>query len=136
MATAYRRHFERHLAGCVMGFLLGLFPARLWIYAAIAAIIFALGGTAAWQVQEWRYGKKEADRLAKIVKVAEKQVVVDNKATEDRVKTVTVYKQGATKIVERIVYETISAPAPSICDRSPASLHDLTELINAANGAR
>lgn len=119
-----------------MGFLLGLFPARLWIYAAIAAIIFALGGTAAWQVQEWRYGKKEADRLAKIVKVAEKQVVVDNKATEDRVKTVTVYKQGATKIVERIVYETISAPAPSICDRSPASLHDLTELINAANGAR
>lgn len=37
-----------------MGFLLGLFPARLWIYAAIAAVIFALGGTSAWKVQAWR----------------------------------------------------------------------------------
>ena len=37
-----------------MGFLLALFPGRLWIYAAATAVIFALGGTSAWKVQAWR----------------------------------------------------------------------------------
>lgn len=112
------------------------FPARLWIYAAVSIAIFAAGGHSAWTVQDWRYGKKEADRLTKIVKVAEKQIVVDNKATEARVKTVTVYKQAATKIVERIVYETIQTPAPVVCDRTADSLRDITDLIHAANATR
>lgn len=112
------------------------FPARLWIHAAVAIAIFSAGGYSAWTVQDWRYGKKEADRLSKIVKVVEKQTTVDNKNTGDRIKTVTVYKQGATKIVERIVYETIQNPVPVVCDRTPDSLRDITDLIHAANATR
>lgn len=37
-----------------MGFLLALFPARLWIYLALAGVVFAAGGTTAWKVQQWR----------------------------------------------------------------------------------
>ena len=123
----------RNIFGIVTGFFAG---GGLWVYVAGALAIAIPVSYGTWQVQNWRYGKKEADRLAKIVKVTEKQAMVDNKSTEERIKTVTVYKQGATKIVERIVYESIKNPAPVICDRSPASLRDLTELITSANRAR
>lgn len=123
----------RNIFGIVTGFFAG---GGLWVYAAGALAVAVPVSYGTWQLQNWRYGKIEADRLANIVKVAEKQVSIDNKSTEERIKTVTVYKQGATKIVEKLIYETIEKPVPAVCDRSADSLHNITELINAANATR
>lgn len=49
-----------------MGFLLTMFPARLWGYLAIAGIIFAMGGTAAWKVQQWRITSIKAEHALAI----------------------------------------------------------------------
>ena len=44
-----------------MGWLLALFPGRLFGYLAIAGVIFAMGGTAAWKVQQWRITNIKAE---------------------------------------------------------------------------
>lgn len=38
--------------------------ARLWTYAATGLVAAALASTCTWRVQEWRWGAKEAQRLA------------------------------------------------------------------------
>ena len=44
----------------ILAAIAGLFPARLWIYLAIAAAVFTLGGTSAWKVQASRIDRIEA----------------------------------------------------------------------------
>lgn len=64
-----------------MGFLLALFPGRLWGYLAIAAVIFGLGGTAAYKVQAWRITNIKAEHTQAIAKAAA-QVVAAEKANQ------------------------------------------------------
>lgn len=64
-----------------MGFLLALFPGRLWGYLAIAGVIFGLGGTSAWQVQAWRITNIKAEHTQAIAK-ATAQVVAAEKANQ------------------------------------------------------
>lgn len=51
-----------------MGWLLALFPGRLWGYVAIAGVIFALGGTAAYKVQAWRITNIKAEHTQALAK--------------------------------------------------------------------
>lgn len=113
-----------------------LFPGRLYIYFALALSLFGVGAYSAWQVQNWRQDSNKLAVAEKTIEAGVKQTNTDNTLTAERIQTVTVYKQGATKIVERIVYETIQNPAPVMCDRSADSLRDITSLVNAANSAR
>lgn len=112
------------------------FPGRLYIYFALALSLFGAGAYSAWQVQNWRQSSNKLAVAEKTIAAVVQQANTDNALTTERVKTITIYKQGATKIVEKIVYETIQNPAPAICDRTPDSLRDIAALINAANGAR
>lgn len=119
-----------------MGWLLAIFPGRLWIYLAVALGLYGAGTYSGWQVQSWRQAKNEVYGLKKTIATTGKQITADNKQADERIKTVTVYKQGATKIVEKIVYETITNKAPEICNRTEESLNDLVKLIDSANLAR
>lgn len=112
------------------------FPGRLYIYLALALSLFGAGAYSAWQVQNWRQASNKLAVAEKTIEAGVKQTKTDNALTAERVKTVTVYKEGATKIVERIIYETIQNPAPVVCDRTADSLRDVTDLVHAANAAR
>lgn len=39
-----------------MTWLLKLFPGQVWIYAAVLASAFTMGGTATYKLQSWRFG--------------------------------------------------------------------------------
>jgi hypothetical protein len=55
-----------------MGFLLALFPGRLWGYVAIAGVIFGMGGTAAWKVQAWRITHIKAEHTQQVAEATAK----------------------------------------------------------------
>ena len=55
-----------------MGFLLALFPGRLYGYLAIAGVIFATGGTAAWKVQAWRITNIKAEHAVALAEATAK----------------------------------------------------------------
>ena len=55
-----------------MGFLLALFPGRLWGYLAIAGVIFAMGGTAAYKVQQWRITNIKAEHAVALAEATAK----------------------------------------------------------------
>jgi hypothetical protein len=50
-----------------MTWLLNLFPGRIVFYLVFAGAVFAAGGTAAWQVQQWRFDSKEKERVEQIL---------------------------------------------------------------------
>ena len=51
---------------------MNLFPARLWTYLAIAGVIFAAGGGAAWKVQSWRITGIRAEYALQIADAKER----------------------------------------------------------------
>ena len=55
-----------------MGFLLALFPGRLVGYLAIAGVIFATGGTAAYKVQQWRITNIKAEHAVALAEATAK----------------------------------------------------------------
>ena len=46
-----------------MNVLAAFFPGKLWVYLAVVGVVFAAGGTGAWQLQEMRYGNIEKERV-------------------------------------------------------------------------
>ena len=67
-----------------MGWLLALFPGRLFGYLAIAGVIFAMGGTAAYKVQAWRITNIKAAHAVALAD-AKERVNAAEKANLERI---------------------------------------------------
>ena len=80
----------------------------LYTHAAAALLGAALAFGGAWKVQDWRYGKKEADRLAALVKAETKR----DKASYE---AATNFEKGRTRV--ETVFETITETVEVIVDR-------------------
>ena len=80
----------------------------MWVWAAVCAVAFAAGGTMAWQVQNWRYGAKEAGRLQLVAEQARKNERTADLGTTaheaDRAKLRTQFIT-VTKVAERVILE-------------------------------
>lgn len=113
-----------------------LFPSRLYVYLALALSLFGAGAYSAWQVQNWRQAKTKLASAEKTIAAVAKQTSTDNALTTERVKTVTVYKTGATKFIKETIYETAAAPDSVRCDAPPERVSNFNAAIDAANAAR
>lgn len=110
----------------------------IYAHAAAALIAAAVAAAGAWQVQEWRYGAKEAERLEEAARDrmrAEKNIdaaAVGNEKDKARIRTEFI---TITETVERIVREPfyVAADAPACLDA--AGLHELATAIGAAPAA-
>jgi cytochrome c1 len=80
----------------------------LYTHAAAALLGAALAFGGAWKVQDWRYGKKEADRLAALVKAETKR----DKASYE---AATNFEKGRTRV--ETVFNTITETVEVIVDR-------------------
>lgn len=143
-----------------MGFLLGLFPARLWIYAAIAGVIFAMGGTAAYKVQAWRITNIKAEHTQAIAK-ATALVAAAEQANQTRIieaqnvktKRETVIQSAAVTVrnerygLRDTTNAFIAKATPSTCndrakavavvfDQCAARLEDLAEVADRLESDR
>ncbi len=112
------------------------FPGKLYIYLIVALSLFGAGAYSAWQVQNWRQAKNKLVVAEKTIEAGVKQTNTDNTLTTERVKTVTVYKQGATKFIKETIYETAAAPDSVLCDAPAERVSNFAAAIDAANAAR
>lgn len=84
----------------------------LWTHVAAGVLGLAIGFGSAWQTQDWRYGAKEAKRLAAIeatadkddkgTKVAATGLESDKAKIEIRYRTIT---KTVTKFIDRPIYQ-------------------------------
>jgi outer membrane murein-binding lipoprotein Lpp len=87
----------------------------MWVWAAVCAVAFAVGGATAWKVQDWRYGSKEAERLeaaAEHKRMNER--AADRGATgheadkaKIRAQFITITKEAERVILEKPVYRNV-----------------------------
>lgn len=112
------------------------FPGKLYIYFALALGLFGAGVYSGWQVQNRRQASNKLAVAEKTIETSAKQTGADNQLAAARVETVTVYKQGATKFIKEIVYETAANPSPAVCDAPAERMSSFNAAIDAANAAR
>ena len=112
------------------------FPGKLYIYLIVALSLYAAGAYSAWQVQNWRQASNKLAVAEKTIETGVKQTGTDNKLAAERVRTVTVYKEGATQFIKEIVYETAANPSPAVCDAPAERVSRFDAAIDAANAAR
>jgi hypothetical protein len=103
----------------------------LYLYAAVAVASAVAAGSAAWQVQNWRYGAKEHEReVAHQREVLRKTEKIDTSAVRHE----TAKTRIETEIVEierevvRVVKEPFYVDAPACLD------DDGMRLVNEAAG--
>jgi hypothetical protein len=93
----------------------------MYVYVAVALLSAFLAGAGTWQVQDWRYASKEADRLEQVREDrmrSEKNIdtaAVGHEKDKVQIRTVT---KTVTKEVERIVREPfyVATDAPACFD--------------------
>ena len=112
------------------------FPGKFYVYFALALSLFGVGAYSAWQVQNWRQASNKLAVAEKTIEAGVKQTSTDNALTTERVKTVTVYKTGATKFIKEIIYETAANPDSVLCDAPTERVSNFSAAIDAANAAR
>lgn len=112
------------------------FPGKLWIYLVVAAALFMGGGYSGWKVHGWKDAKSQLAVAEKTIETGAKQTGSDNKLAADRVKTVTIYKEGATKFIKEVIHETAAAPSPIECDAPDERVSKFNAAIDAANATR
>jgi hypothetical protein len=93
----------------------------LYTPAAAALIAAALAATGAWQVQNWRYGAKEAERLQLVAEQARASIraadaaatrhEADKQAIRARVRVIT---QEVDRVVEKPVYRSVCLDADGL----------------------
>lgn len=106
----------------------------IYTHLAAALIAGAVAAASAWQVQEWRYGAKEAERLEEVARDrmrAEKNI--DTAATgherdKTRIRTEFI---TITETVERVVREPFYLQAEQCLDA--AGLRSLSDALGASD---
>lgn len=104
------------------------------IYTYIATALVAGGAAAlgAWQVQEWRYGAQEAERLEMVAKEQIRRAdridtaAVGHEADKREIQTKFI---TITETVERIVREPFYAPGGPAC-LDPDGLRQLSDALS------
>ena len=86
-----------------MGFLLALFPGRLYGYLAIAGVIFASGGTVAYKVQAWRITNIKAEHAVALAEATAKVNAAEQANLERITKAQNVKTKTETVIQSRAV---------------------------------
>lgn len=120
-----------------MGFLLGLFPGKLYIYAAATAVIFALGGTSAWKVQAWRIKGIKAEHTQAITvataKVAAAESAYQSKLIEaqNAKSKRQVVIQSAANDANGALYSLRGATSEYIAKDSTSACNVRTETVAA-----
>ncbi|MDO8771909.1 MAG: hypothetical protein Q7K57_24990 [Burkholderiaceae bacterium] len=118
-----------------MGLITGFFTgSSTWMWAA--GLMFAAGAVGGFKGRDLLADSAQLGAVKTVVKVADKQADKDNKGSTGRVAAAASYQQRTAKLVKEIEHETITAPAPVECNRSPDSMRRYNELVDQANAAR
>ena len=123
-----------------MGFLLALFPGRLWGYLAIAAVIFSMGGTAAWQVQAWRITHIKAEHVQQVadalerVNAAEKANQLKQIEAQNAKSNREIVNHAAAAGARSELYGLRNITAAYVAKTTPSACNVRTETITAVFG--
>lgn len=103
----------------------------IWTHAVAAIVAGALAFAGAWKTQDWRYGAKEADRLAAVVE--QKRI---NEKAADGAATGHETDKAKAKVQFRTIYQEVERVVEKPIYRNVCLDDDGLRLIATAIGAK